>query len=103
MTVHTRRITKDTGDSFCIEFEGKPIEARPGESVAAALIASGHYNLRSAEDNSARGPMCGIGVCWECRCIIDQQPNRRACMIEVRPGMVVCRQFGVNLLPADLR
>ena len=70
--------------------------AAPGESVAAALIAGGHYNLRTAEDGSDRGMLCGIGVCWECRCVVDGVPNTRACMVEVKEGMKVRRQRGLD-------
>lgn len=96
MNAQDRRIRKKSDDSFHFEFEGRSIRAWQGETVAAALIANGHYSLRSAEDDSGRGLLCGIGVCWECRCVIDGQPNRRACMTELRPGMVVRRQHGLN-------
>ena len=96
MIARNRRIGTATGDVFMIEFEGRAIEAMPGESVAAALIANGHYNLRSAEDGSQRGVLCGIGVCWECRCIIDGRINTRACLVEVKPGMTIRRQRGLG-------
>ena len=97
MNVQDRRIRKKTDDPFHFEFEGISIQAWPGETIAAALIASGYYHLRSAEDNSARGLLCAIGVCWECRCLIDGRCNQRACLTEVRPGMVVRRQCGPSM------
>jgi len=96
MSNRNRRIRNAAADTFGIEFEGRAIDALPGESVAATLIANGHYNLRSAEDGSPRGVVCGVGVCWECRCIIDGRPNSRACMVEVKPGMTVRRQRGLG-------
>ena len=91
-----RRIGKQTGESFCFEFEGRSLEAWPGETVAAVLIANGCYTLRTAEDETPRGVLCGIGVCWECRCIIDGRPNTRACMTEAKPKMSVRRQRGLG-------
>lgn len=92
-----RRITTARrGDPFHFEFEGRSVEAYPGETVAAALMARDERTLRTAEDGSARGMMCGIGVCWECRCIIDGLPNRRACMTDAVPGMSVRRQRGLD-------
>ena len=88
------RIGRRTGESFTIEFDGRPIEAFPGESVGAALVAAGVLAFRIAGDGSARGPVCNIGVCWECRCVIDGEPNRRACRTEARPGMTVATQEG---------
>lgn len=35
-----------------------------------------------------------MGVCFECLVEIDGIPNRQACMIPVREGMVVRRQKG---------
>lgn len=96
MSPKDRRIRNKTDDSFYFEFERRSIQAWPGETVAGALIANGDFDLRSAEDTSSRGVLCSIGVCWECRCIIDGQPNRRACMTEAKPGMVVRRQQGLS-------
>jgi hypothetical protein len=60
------------------------------------LIAADEHRLRAAEDGSPRGLRCGIGVCWECRCIVDGAANVRACMTQARPGMVVQRQRGTG-------
>ena len=88
------RIGRRGGDSFTIEFDGQLVEAWPGESVGAALIAAGILRFRTAADGSARGPVCNIGVCWECRCTIDGEANMRACRTEARPNMVVATQEG---------
>jgi predicted molibdopterin-dependent oxidoreductase YjgC len=88
------RIGRRGGESFTIEFDGRPIEAFPGESVGAALIAAGIPAFRIAEDGTKRGPVCHIGVCWGCRCVIDGAPNMRACRADARPGMVVETQEG---------
>lgn len=44
-------------------FEGCAIAFRPGQTVAAALIAAGEVVLRRAENGEARGALCCIGVC----------------------------------------
>ena len=88
-----RRLGKtDEADLLPFTFEGQPLQARPGESVAAALLANGIRHWRNAEDGSPRGLFCGVGQCWECRCIIDGRPNARACTTEVSAGLVVRRQ-----------
>ena len=81
---------------FEFSFEGKPIAAHEGQSVAAALLEAGERCLRIDEAGNAKGAVCGIGVCWECRCSIDGVPDTRACVTEARPGMIVCRQHGLN-------
>ena len=81
---------------FTFSFDGKPISAREGQSVAAALLAAGERCLRIDESGNPKGAVCGIGVCWECRCSIDGVPDTRACMTQARPGMVVRRQMGLD-------
>ena len=65
------------------------------KSVAAALLANGIRTLRIDEAGNPKGILCGIGYCFECRCVIDDEPDRRACMVEVKPGMRVRRQQGL--------
>lgn len=77
-------------------FEGKKVPFLPGQSVGAALVSASVPWLRSAEDGSPRGLTCAIGVCWECRCVIDGRPNTRACMTLARSGMAVRRQEGLE-------
>ena len=84
------------GLAFQFFFEGRPIAAREGQSVAAALIAAGERCLRIDEAGRPKGAVCGIGVCWECRCSIDGRADIRACMTPVRPGMRVRRQIGLD-------
>ena len=70
-----------------ITFEGRPVSARTGESVAAALTASGHYALRRTRATGERGVFCGMGVCSECAVQIDGEAGRLACMEKVVPGL----------------
>lgn len=77
-------------------FEGAKISFLSGQSVGAALVAASVPWLRSAEDGTPRGLTCGIGVCWECRCVINGRANTRACMTMAQPGMLVRRQKGLE-------
>jgi ferredoxin len=82
--------------SFVFSFENQPVEARLGQSVAAALLSNGIRTLRIDEAGNPKGILCGIGYCFECRCVIDDELDRRACMIEAKPGMRVRRQQGLG-------
>jgi predicted molibdopterin-dependent oxidoreductase YjgC len=84
------------GSAFHFFFEGRSIDAREGQSVAAALIAAGERCLRIDAAGQPKGAVCGIGVCWECRCSIDGSADIRACMTQVQPGMIVMRQQGLD-------
>ena len=77
-------------------FDGQPIAFIQGETVGSALLRAGIVHLRTAENGDPRGMLCAIGVCWECRCVVDDRPNTRACMTVARGGMVVRRQHGLS-------
>ncbi|GBE42975.1 MAG TPA: (2Fe-2S)-binding protein [Rhizobiales bacterium] len=92
-----RRIGRDDAPQVTIEFEGEPLTARRGDSVAAALLAGNHRSFRTTPvSGAARGPFCMMGSCFDCLVEIDGAPNRQACMIEVREGMRVRRQRGAG-------
>jgi predicted molibdopterin-dependent oxidoreductase YjgC len=84
------------GTILTFRFEGWPITAREGQSVAAALIEAGIRSWRVDEAGHHKGALCCIGYCFECRCRIDGEPDRRACMTEIREGMLVERQIGLG-------
>jgi sarcosine oxidase subunit alpha len=69
---------------------GNQLPAYEGETVLAALIASGYKSLkRSAFLKKKRGALCGMGVCFECLVTIDGIPNKRACMCQVENKMEI--------------
>lgn len=76
-------------DSIELTVNGRVIRANPGETVAAALLNAGETMFRESPDREPRMPLCGMGVCHECRVAIDGEPHRRACMTVVRRGMQV--------------
>ncbi len=77
------------GRAVRIEVDGEPIEAFEGESIAAALLASGRRALRHTPDGSPRGVFCGMGVCFDCVVEVDGNPSVRSCITPVRAGMRV--------------
>lgn len=79
------------GDWIAFDFEGSPVPALPGESLAAALTAAGHMGLRQAGAEDRRGIFCGMGACQECLVEIDGRGGQRACMTKVVAGMDVRR------------
>lgn len=87
----------DDGATLRLEFEGRTILARPGDTVAAALLAGGITGFRETPVSGApRGPYCMMGVCFECMVEIDGAGNRQACMIPAADGMVIRRQHGAR-------
>jgi sarcosine oxidase subunit alpha len=69
--------------------DGRRTPAVAGESVASALLNAGVTSFRRSENGDARAPLCGMGVCYECRVTIDGIEHRRSCMAVVQNGMRV--------------
>ena len=75
--------------SLRIMVNGTPHSVPGGVTLAAALLNAGHSAFRRSVQGEPRGPVCGMGICFECRVTIDGVPGRRACLELVRDGMVV--------------
>lgn len=85
------------GPAFTLTFDGRPIEALPGQTVAAALWTAGVTSWRTTRDSgTARGVFCGIGVCYDCLVTVNGRPNQRACLIPAEPGSDVRTQSGTG-------
>ena len=82
--------------------DGRPAEAEEGTSLLAALWNAGRRAVRTSVSGEARGPLCGMGTCFECRVTIDGEPHRRACLEPLREGMDV-RSSGAPALPVGGR
>jgi len=83
----------------CIVFEGERLDVAEGETVIAAVMASGvEYNRTTPVHGKHRAGYCQMGVCFDCLMEIDGVPNQQACMIQVRDGMIVNRQEGAREL-----
>jgi len=88
-----------TGGTVTVYFEGRAIAARPGDSVAAALLAGGIAATRHTPvTGAARGPFCMMGACFDCLAVVDDRPGTQTCMTEVRDGMRIGRQDGARRL-----
>ncbi|PII82235.1 hypothetical protein BMH32_04380 [Leucobacter sp. OLJS4] len=87
-------MSPDPGERVRASFDGEPIEAEPGASVAAALISTGRTAWRTTREGKPRGLFCGIGVCFDCLVEIDGESGQRACMIPLKEGMRVCSAGG---------
>lgn len=71
-----------------IVVDGQPLEVPADINVAAAIAMAGRAFRRSVT-GQRRFPLCGMGVCFECRVCIDGVAQQRACMVPVRDGMQV--------------
>ena len=87
-------------EEVAITLDGNQLHAIAGETLLAALLATGvrvlHTMPRTGE---SRGGYCLVGRCSDCLMIVDGVPNSYACMTRVRAGMVVETQHGLGHWP----
>lgn len=76
-------------EAITLEIDGRPVRVRAGTTVAAAILNAGHLVLRISPSGARRAPLCGMGICFECRVRIDDRPGRRSCQVLCREGMRV--------------
>ena len=83
------------GRALRFTFDGQELLAFEGETVAAALLATGRRAFRrTGRREEPRGLFCGMGVCFDCLVCIDGRPNVRACQAPVAAGLHVKSQHG---------
>ena len=85
----THRTIRPTGRSITIHFEGRPVPALEGETIAAALSAAGIVGLRRTPSGAPRGLYCGMGACFDCVVSVDGRIGQRACMTKAVDGSQV--------------
>lgn len=69
-----------------IQLDGQPLNVTAGSTVAAALASRAPGNSRISVTGEKRAAVCGMGVCHECRVLIDGQ-LRLACQTPCQHGM----------------
>jgi hypothetical protein len=73
---------------FSITVNGKAVRVSEGTSVAAAMMTAGEP-CRVSVQGQPRGPLCGMGICMECRATVNGVPQRRTCQLVCAPGMEI--------------
>lgn len=66
-----------------------PVSVQAGTMVAAAVLAAGVASFRRSVSGEVRGPLCGMGICFECRVTIDGIAHVRSCQTLCENGMDV--------------
>src|ERR1700756_5880652 len=90
-----RRSDQDNRPSVQIFVGGVAVAARQGDTVSAALLASGRDVRRAtAVSGAPRLPYCMMGVCFDCLVTIDGVGSRQGCLVPVTDGMQVEIQKG---------
>ena len=67
-----------------LAINGQAVTVPAGTTVAAAVMRAGVMAHRRD-----RGPLCGMGICCECRVTLNGRVHERSCQTVCEPGMEV--------------
>ena len=73
-------------NTITLSIDARGISVEAGVTVAAAIAMAGSGATRRSVGGAARAPLCGMGICQECRVDVD---GRRvlACQTTCSAGM----------------
>jgi sarcosine oxidase subunit alpha len=74
-------------ESFVVRVNGEEFIAGPTTSVATMILIANRFRLSVTGER--RAPLCGMGICFECRATVDGIPHERTCLILCRDGMEI--------------
>ena len=72
-----------------VKVNAAPVSVPAGCTVAAAILAAGVSTFRRSVNGTPRGPLCGMGICFDCRVTIDGVAHVRSCQTLCENGMDV--------------
>jgi D-hydroxyproline dehydrogenase subunit gamma len=72
-----------------LRVNGKYVSVTVGTVVAAAVVQAGQMRFRRSVAGEARGPLCGMGICMECRVTINGHAHVRSCQLLCEQDMEV--------------
>jgi D-hydroxyproline dehydrogenase subunit gamma len=75
-------------ESIQVSVNGRTVEVPAGCTAAAALAVAGIDIVRQSVSGSPRGPLCGMGICFECCAVINGR-RQRTCQTICEPGMEI--------------
>lgn len=84
-----RRVAVRSGPRATLSFDGAIIVATTGDSVLAALLASGALVRRLEFGGEPRAGFCLMGACQDCWVWSAEGGRIRACTTNVADGMVL--------------
>ena len=79
---------KNTATMVEVQVDGTRVRIPVGSSVAAALAQQPPGRTRLSVSGQWRAPLCGMGVCHECRLLINGR-ERLACQTVCEDGMLI--------------
>lgn len=72
-----------------LRVNGREVKVAEGTMVSTAVAAAGATFYRRSVTGEPRAPLCGMGICFECRVTIDGREHSRSCQVPCAEGMEV--------------
>ena len=63
-----------------LRVNGVSVSVPEGATVAVAMVMAGQ-RCRSSVTGEPRGPLCGMGICFECRAVVNGVSHSRTCQL----------------------
>ncbi len=76
-------------ESVTLQVNGEAITVPAGSMTSTAVAAAGEHAFRRSVTGEARAPLCGMGICFECRVTVNDQAHSRSCQVRAADGMEV--------------
>ena len=74
-------------ETVVVVVDGELVTMPEGSMVSAAIMKAGVSSFRKSITGEPRGPLCGMGICFECRVMIDAETHCRSCQTLCQNGM----------------
>jgi hypothetical protein len=71
-----------------IVIDGRAVAVETGCTVAVAIAIAGQ-RCRSSVTGQPRGPLCGMGICFECRATVNGVSHSRTCQLLCEHAMEI--------------
>jgi D-hydroxyproline dehydrogenase subunit gamma len=75
-------------NSIALRVNGASVSVPSGATVAVAIMIA-RQACRTSVTGEPRGVLCGMGICFECRTVINGKTHCRSCQILCEAGMDV--------------
>ena len=72
-----------------LTINGARVSVPEGSMVSTAVAVAGIAGFRVSVTGEPRAPLCGMGICFECRVMLDGRAHVRSCQVLCRDGMEV--------------
>lgn len=74
-------------ETVAVIVNGTEVQVPRGATAAAALMVAEAW--RRSISGELRGPLCGMGICYECRAKVDGMAQVKTCQVAVVAGMQI--------------